>query len=224
MEARSTRLRLTSSTATTTAVPIPLQRNSSPSSASAVRYHTNRSSSPSSCVSFVVCAAFQVLTPLSTNRSSPSDSRITDAPSCLPTSSSKTFRRDQRAVRGSRGSRAHWDSDSARPRRFSPCVLPPRCKSTSLLSSQKFNTFFVYTTPLLGAYIADRYWGRLRTIAVACGFALVGHALLVVSALPSNIVQPERALELVGIALVVMGLGTGAIKVSEARFRRWRRC
>ncbi|KZV80330.1 hypothetical protein EXIGLDRAFT_569162, partial [Exidia glandulosa HHB12029] len=50
-----------------------------------------------------------------------------------------------------------------------------------------FNTFWVYLTPLLGAYIADAHWGRYKTICVAVGIALVGHILLVYSALPSTL-------------------------------------
>lgn len=33
-------------------------------------------------------------------------------------------------------------------------------------------------------------------------------------ALPENLVEPERALKICVVAMVVMGLGTGAIKVS----------
>lgn len=42
-----------------------------------------------------------------------------------------------------------------------------------------FNTFWIYVTPILGAFIADTYWGRYKTICVAIGIAIVGHIIMV---------------------------------------------
>lgn len=41
------------------------------------------------------------------------------------------------------------------------------------------NTFWIYVTPIAGAYIADTYWGRYKTICVAIGIAIIGHILMV---------------------------------------------
>jgi len=75
-----------------------------------------------------------------------------------------------------------------------------------------FNTFWVYLIPLFGAYIADTYWGRYKTICVSVGIALVGHVLLVCSALPSVIAHPHGAVGLFAVAIIIMGIGTGGFK------------
>ncbi|KAF3925828.1 hypothetical protein ABW20_dc0102840 [Dactylellina cionopaga] len=75
-----------------------------------------------------------------------------------------------------------------------------------------FNTFWVYLLPLFGAYIADTYWGRYKTICVAVGIAMVGHVLLVVSALPNVIDNPNGALGCFAVVIVIMGIGTGGFK------------
>ncbi|TFY52428.1 hypothetical protein EVJ58_g10024 [Rhodofomes roseus] len=74
------------------------------------------------------------------------------------------------------------------------------------------NTFWVYFMPLFGAYIADTRWGRFKTICVAVGIALVGHAILVVAALPGVIENTQLSLTYFIVALVIMGVGTGGFK------------
>jgi len=59
--------------------------------------------------------------------------------------------------------------------------------------------------PLIGAYVADKYFGRLRTIQYAIKFALLGHCILVFSAMPFMIAKPDLALVVFTIGLVVMG-------------------
>ncbi|TDL26999.1 PTR2-domain-containing protein [Rickenella mellea] len=75
-----------------------------------------------------------------------------------------------------------------------------------------FNSFWVYVTPLFGAYIADTYWGRYKTICVAVAIALFGHCLLIISALPPVIANNHGALACFTIAIVIMGCGTGGFK------------
>ncbi|KAM0747902.1 PTR2-domain-containing protein [Meredithblackwellia eburnea MCA 4105] len=75
-----------------------------------------------------------------------------------------------------------------------------------------FNQFWVYCTPLLGAYLADRYWGRYKTICIAVGVAFVGHVLLTCSAIPSMLTKPDSAIGLFSLAIIIMGLGTGGFK------------
>jgi len=60
--------------------------------------------------------------------------------------------------------------------------------------------------PLIGAYVADKYFGRLRTIQYAIKFALFGHCILVISAMPFMIAKPDVALAVFTVGLVVMGM------------------
>ncbi|EIN04582.1 PTR2-domain-containing protein [Punctularia strigosozonata HHB-11173 SS5] len=75
-----------------------------------------------------------------------------------------------------------------------------------------FNSFWVYVIPLFGAYIADTYWGRFKTVCVAVGIAMFGHVLLIISAVPGVIEHSNGALACFVIAIVIMGLGTGGFK------------
>ena len=75
-----------------------------------------------------------------------------------------------------------------------------------------FNNFWAYVTPLFGAYIADTYLGRYKTIGWSIAICLVGHILLIVSALPSVLANPNGALGCFIIAVIVMGSGTGGFK------------
>ena len=70
----------------------------------------------------------------------------------------------------------------------------------------------VYVIPLFGAYIADTRWGRYKTVCVAVGIAIVGHILLVISAVPGVIEHSHGSLACFVIAIIVMGLGTGGFK------------
>ncbi|KAJ5159271.1 Major facilitator superfamily domain general substrate transporter [Penicillium coprophilum] len=54
-----------------------------------------------------------------------------------------------------------------------------------------FNSFWSYIMPLFGAMIADQYWGRYRTIMSAIACALVGHIILIISAIPQVISHPN---------------------------------
>lgn len=70
----------------------------------------------------------------------------------------------------------------------------------------QFIWFRCYVTPLLGAYIADTYWGRFKTICVAVVIALIGHVILIVSALP-GVIEYKSAAGVFIVALIVMGFG-----------------
>jgi POT family proton-dependent oligopeptide transporter len=56
--------------------------------------------------------------------------------------------------------------------------------------------------------------GRFRTIAVAVAITLVGHVILIISAIPPVIVHPKVALAALCLAILVMGLGTGGFKAN----------
>jgi proton-dependent oligopeptide transporter, POT family len=75
-----------------------------------------------------------------------------------------------------------------------------------------FNQFWVYFTPLLGAYVADTYLGRYNTILLALAIAIVGHIILTVSAIPTVLSNSSGALACFLIGLIIMGVGTGGFK------------
>lgn len=70
-----------------------------------------------------------------------------------------------------------------------------------------------YVTPLLGAYIADTYWGRYKTICYAVAIALFGHILLIIAGVP-GVIDSSGAKGAFIIALIVMGFGTGMFKAN----------
>jgi POT family proton-dependent oligopeptide transporter len=59
--------------------------------------------------------------------------------------------------------------------------------------------FGVYFTPLVGAYLSDRFWGKYRTIITLSLVYIAGHAVLAVW-------ESERGLY-VGLALIAVGAG-----------------
>lgn len=75
-----------------------------------------------------------------------------------------------------------------------------------------FNQFWQYFMPLFGAYIADEYWGRYTTICVALGIDIIGHIILVMSAIPPVITKPHNSLAALIMAIIVIGFGTGGFK------------
>ncbi|KAJ5909212.1 hypothetical protein N7495_001894 [Penicillium taxi] len=74
-----------------------------------------------------------------------------------------------------------------------------------------FNQFWSYIMPLGGAYIADQYLGRFQTIMGAIAVALVGHTILVISAIP-RVIASGHSIACFTIGLVIMGVGTGGFK------------
>lgn len=77
-----------------------------------------------------------------------------------------------------------------------------------------FNTFWVYIIPLFGAYIADTRWGRFKTTCIAVAIALVGHVLLIISAVPGVINHSHGSLACFLVAIIIMGVGTGGFKAN----------
>lgn len=67
-------------------------------------------------------------------------------------------------------------------------------------------------TPIIGAWVADEFWGRLKTIQVAIAFAMVGHIVLIIASLPQVIVHPNGALGCFIVGLVLFGIGVGGFK------------
>lgn len=77
------------------------------------------------------------------------------------------------------------------------------------------NTFWCYVTPLVGAWVADEFWGRLKTIHVSISFAVLGHIILIMSALPPVISNPGGALGCFSVGLVIFGIGVGGFKYAH---------
>lgn len=75
-----------------------------------------------------------------------------------------------------------------------------------------FNQFWAYVTPLIGAWIADGYLGRYKTIHVAIGIAITGHVVLTASAAPGVIATPNGSIAAFSVGLIIFGMGTGFFK------------
>ncbi|KAK4121447.1 PTR2-domain-containing protein [Parathielavia appendiculata] len=75
-----------------------------------------------------------------------------------------------------------------------------------------FNSFWQYTMPLFGAWIADSFLGRYRTIGWALMVDIVGHLVLVVSGLPPVIKNPNGSLGAFCVGIILVGVGTGGFK------------
>jgi proton-dependent oligopeptide transporter, POT family len=72
-----------------------------------------------------------------------------------------------------------------------------------------FFSFWCYFTPLLGAWIADTYLGRYKTIMGSIAIAMVGHILLTGGAAPAVLKHTDGALAAFIIAIIIFGIGTG---------------
>lgn len=75
-----------------------------------------------------------------------------------------------------------------------------------------FNNFWSYIMPMVGGYLADTYWGRFKTIMWAIVVATFGHIILVISALPQVIENPNGALGCFVVGLIFFGIGVGWFK------------
>jgi len=76
-----------------------------------------------------------------------------------------------------------------------------------------FNQFWVYFVPLLGAYVADTYLGRFKTITYSLAIAIVGHIILTCSAIPSFLTtNSSGAMGVFVLGMIIMGMGTGGFK------------
>merc|ERR1719422_2033419 len=78
--------------------------------------------------------------------------------------------------------------------------------------------FFVcacYFTPILGAWIADQFLGKFKTIVYISLFYILGHILKTLAAVPTLNVPPLE-FSLLGLALIA--IGTGGIKPCVSAF------
>lgn len=74
-------------------------------------------------------------------------------------------------------------------------------------------TFWCYLSPIIGAYLADTYWGKYKTILIFCVIYIIGIFILFITSLPSI---ADRTTSLAGyaVAIVIIGLGTGGVKAN----------
>lgn len=63
-----------------------------------------------------------------------------------------------------------------------------------------------YVTPLIGAYIADTYWGRYKTICWAVVFTLLGHIILIITGLP-GVIEHKSSIGAFCVAIIIIGFG-----------------
>ncbi|KAI9364317.1 POT family-domain-containing protein [Pilaira anomala] len=76
-----------------------------------------------------------------------------------------------------------------------------------------FFQFWCYITPILGAIVADQYWGKYKTILIFACIYFVGLTILTLTSIPAAI---ESGATFPGfiVALIIIGLGTGGIKAN----------
>lgn len=77
------------------------------------------------------------------------------------------------------------------------------------MASQVYGSYtgLVYLTPLIGGYIADRYWGNRRSIVVGALTMALGQFLLFLSACYFQEVALAKYLMFCGLGLLILGNG-----------------
>lgn len=76
-------------------------------------------------------------------------------------------------------------------------------------ASQVYGSYtgLVYLTPLIGGYIADRYWGNRKSIITGALTMAIGQFLLFLSACYFNKVELAKYLMFCGLGLLILGNG-----------------
>ncbi|MBW0494124.1 hypothetical protein O181_033839 [Austropuccinia psidii MF-1] len=75
-----------------------------------------------------------------------------------------------------------------------------------------FNQFWVYFCPIIGAYVADAHLGRYNTIIFSIFIVLIGHVILILSAIPSIITSHNSSLTCLILSIIITGIGIGGFK------------
>lgn len=73
-----------------------------------------------------------------------------------------------------------------------------------------FFRFFAYITPIIGAILADQFWGKYKTIIVSCLVYMIGLLVLLLTSIPPAI--DNAAFPGLIVAMIILGLGTGGVK------------
>jgi POT family proton-dependent oligopeptide transporter len=74
-----------------------------------------------------------------------------------------------------------------------------------------FYQFWAYICPIAGAYIADTYWGRYKTICWSVVIAMLGHIIMIISSIP-GIIGSRASLGVFILSMVITSTGTGGFK------------
>ncbi|KAG2034676.1 POT family-domain-containing protein [Suillus americanus] len=82
--------------------------------------------------------------------------------------------------------------------------------STGLTTFYQF-WFVHFCPPIAGAYIADTYWGRYKTICWSVAVAMLGHVIMIISSIP-GIIGSRASLGVFILSLIVTSTGTGGFK------------
>lgn len=90
-----------------------------------------------------------------------------------------------------------------------PGVLSLGNSSATALSY--FFQFWCYVTPVFGAWIADTFLGKFKTISVFCGIYIVGIFILFITSIPS-IADKNTSLGGYVTAIIIIGIATGGVK------------
>lgn len=72
-------------------------------------------------------------------------------------------------------------------------------------------SFRAYICPIAGAYIADTYWGRYKTICWSVVVAMLGHIIMIVSSIP-GIIGSRASLGIFILSMIITSTGTGGFK------------
>lgn len=77
------------------------------------------------------------------------------------------------------------------------------------MASQVYGSYtgLVYLTPLIGGYIADRYWGNRRSIVIGAITMAIGQFLLFLSACYFHHIEMAKYLMFCGLGLLILGNG-----------------
>ena len=77
------------------------------------------------------------------------------------------------------------------------------------MASQVYGSYtgLVYLTPLIGGYIADRYWGNRRSIVIGAVTMAIGQFLLFLSACYFHHIEMAKYLMFCGQGLLILGNG-----------------
>lgn len=77
------------------------------------------------------------------------------------------------------------------------------------LASEIYGSYtgLVYLTPLIGGYVADRYWGNRRAILVGGVLMAIGHFCMFLSASNYNNISFAHPMLILGLGLLIFGNG-----------------
>ncbi|KAL9545154.1 hypothetical protein MBANPS3_007274 [Mucor bainieri] len=74
-----------------------------------------------------------------------------------------------------------------------------------------FFQFWCYITPIIGAVVADQYWGKYKTILIFACVYFVGLVILTLTSIPAAIASGATFPGFI-VAIIIIGFATGGIK------------